>query len=177
MDTATERAIELHKLGNTDQEVRSILERSSGLTPEQVTSVLKNLDKPEERKRTYRLLLIFSIITIVIFTLLTWWFFSTRSFLTLTSTSQPVQSTNLLSGKIVDSTSLPAPLQTLMPNGIQILNESPSVEAPPKERSLLQLAQKQKPELLLSLVVLQKIGLKKVNPRGGYWLQKPRVWR
>ncbi|NMB55727.1 MAG: hypothetical protein GYA15_13610 [Leptolinea sp.] len=130
MDSATERAIELHKLGNTDQEIRAILERSSGLTPEQVAQVLKNLEKPEEKKRGSRLLLIYSIIAIILFTLLAWWFFNNySSFINPAVQSQATQGSFSIAGKLVDATSLPAPLQTLIPNGIQVLNEEPSVEA------------------------------------------------
>lgn len=129
MEAAAERAVELHKLGNTPQEVRSILERSSGLTPEQVAEVLNNLEKPEEKRKSSRLILIFLIITVVIFTMLAWWFFNSQAYNELQGTLQETTPNEFsLAGKLVDPTFLPAQLQTLMPGGIQIFNEPPSTE-------------------------------------------------
>lgn len=128
IQSATERAIELQRLGNTDREVRSILERSSGLTPEQVAEVLKNLEKPEEKKRSYRMLLTFSIVAIILFTLLAWWFLTSQSFYASPIETQSTQPGISLTGKLVEATNLPVQLQTLMPNGLQIFNEEPSVE-------------------------------------------------
>ncbi len=129
MEAAAERAVELHKLGNTPQEVRSILERSSGLTPDQVAEVLNSLEKPEEKRKSSRLVLMFLIITVVIFTMLAWWFFNFQTVNVLQGTPQESTPNEFsLAGKLVEPTYLPVQLQTLMPGGIQIFNEPPSTE-------------------------------------------------
>jgi hypothetical protein len=131
MQDAMERAVELQRLGNTDQEVRSILERSSGLTPEQVAQVLKNLEKPEERKRSSRILLIFLVIALFVFAILTWWFFNNQSFTTpagQTPAAGETQSSGLLPGKIIDVSLLPEQMRTFVPNGLTLFNDQPSVE-------------------------------------------------
>jgi hypothetical protein len=132
MEDALERAMELQRLGNSDREVRAILERSSGLTPDQVSEVLKKLEKPEEKRRSNRILFIFLAIALLLFALLAWWFFNNQTLFQSGAASSAnqgaAQSTNPLAGKLVDSSSLPAPLQTLIPNGIQIFNEAPVVE-------------------------------------------------
>jgi hypothetical protein len=125
MADALERAKELQRLGNTDPEVRSILQRSSGLTPEQVSEVLKKLEKPEEKRRSNRILIFFLIGAIVLFALLALWFMN-RQKSTLTEPAKTQQAFSMV-GKIVDPKTLPEPIQTLLPNGIQILNEDPSV--------------------------------------------------
>ncbi len=128
---AMERAVELQKLGNTDQEVRSILERSSGLTPDEVSQVLKNLEKPEERRSSNRLLIIFLAAALLIFTILAWWFFSNQSTAGPGQASPGVEegeSAGLLPSTLIDAASLPEPLQTLVPNGLRLLNEPPEVE-------------------------------------------------
>jgi ribosomal protein S27AE len=125
MADALERAKELQRLGNTDPEVRSVLQRSSGLTPEQVSEVLKKLEKPEEKRRSNRILIFFLIGAIILFALLALWFMN-RQKSELTEPAK-TQQTFSLAGKIVDPKTLPEPIQTLLPNGIQILNEDPSV--------------------------------------------------
>jgi hypothetical protein len=131
IQAASQRAVELQKLGNTANEVRSILERSSGLTPEQVAELLNGLEKPEERKRSNRLLLIFSSAAMIIFVLIAWWFLVTRTEtapVDQQSGTVGTETTSLLPGQIVNPESLPAPLQTLIPNGVRIFNDPPSVE-------------------------------------------------
>ena len=128
---AMERAVELQKLGNTDPEVRSILERSSGLTPDEVTQVLKNLAVPVERKNNNRILLVFLAAAVLIFAILTWWFFSNQAPGTPgegAPTSEESESTGSLPGSLIEAASLPSPLQTLMPNGLRILNDPPLVD-------------------------------------------------
>jgi hypothetical protein len=131
MQAASQRALELQRLGNTENEVRSILERSSGLTPEEVVEVIRSLDKPEERKRSSRILLIFFAVAIVVFAVLAWLFFSniTRE---APANEQPgsavTESAGGLPGEVISAESLPAPLQTLIPNGVRIFNDPPSVE-------------------------------------------------
>jgi ribosomal protein S27AE len=126
MADALERAKELKRLGNTDQEVRSVLQRSSGLTPEQVVEVLSKLEKPEEKRRSYRILIIFLIIALVLFALFALWFLNRQKM--EGTTPAGTQQAFSLAGKIVDPKTLPEPLQTLMPNGIQIVNEDPVAE-------------------------------------------------
>lgn len=128
MTDAMERARELQRLGNTPAEVRSILQRSSGLTPEQVAEVLKRLEKPEEKRRTNRILLIFMVVALVIFALLALFFTNLMKSITNGTSPAGTPAAFSLAGKLVDPGSLPAPLQTMMPNGIQILNEDPVVE-------------------------------------------------
>ncbi len=128
MADALERAKELQRLGNTDQEVRSVLQRSSGLTPEQVNEVLMRLQKPEEKRRSYRILIIFLIVALALFALFALWFLNRQRIAAMTPTGTEQPSTFSLAGKIVDPQSLPAPLQTLIPNGVQILNDDPVVE-------------------------------------------------
>ncbi len=128
---AMERAVELQRLGNTDQEVRSILERSSGLTPDEVAQVMKSLDVPEVRKGNNRLLLIFLAAALLIFAILAWWFFSNQSATTPgqgTPDTEETGSTGLLPGSLIEAASLPAPLQTLVPNGLRLMNDPPLVE-------------------------------------------------
>jgi hypothetical protein len=131
MQTAAQRAVELQKLGNTLTEVRSILERSSGLTPDQVGEVMKGLDKPEEKKRVTRFFLVFSIIAIAIFSLIAWWFFS-NNLLNGGNTETPDAEETVESGgvprRLVDPSSLPEPLQTYVPDGVRIFNDPPLVE-------------------------------------------------
>lgn len=126
MADALERAKELKRLGNTDQEVRSVLQRSSGLTPEQVVEVLSKLEKPEEKRRSNRILIIFLVIALVLFALLALWFLNRQKL--GGTTPAGTQQAFSIAGKIVDPKTLPGPLQTLMPNGIQIINEDPVVE-------------------------------------------------
>jgi hypothetical protein len=131
MQTASQRAIELQRLGNTENEVRSILERSSGLTPEEVADVLKGLEKPIVRRRIGMLLLIFSAIAIVIFTLIAWWYLASITDVepvNQNSGTAETQTTGLLPGELISAESLPSPLQTLLPKGVRILNDPPSVE-------------------------------------------------
>ena len=128
MADALERAKELQRLGNTDQEVRSVLQRSSGLTPEQVNDVLMKLVTPEEKRRSNRILIIFLIVALALFALFALWFFNRQSIAAMTPAGTAQPSSFSLAGKIVDPQSLPAPLQTLIPNGVQILNDDPVVE-------------------------------------------------
>lgn len=128
MADALERAKELQRLGNTDQEVRSVLQRSSGLTPEQVNDVLMKLVTPEEKQRSNRILIIFLIIALALFALFALWFFNRQRIAALTPAGTAQPSSFSLAGKIVDQQLLPAPLQTLIPNGVQIMNEDPVVE-------------------------------------------------
>lgn len=131
MQAASLRALELQRLGNTENEVRSILERSSGLTPEEVAQVIKSLDKPEERKRSSRILFAFLAIALAIFSMIAWWFLSSIT-QEVPANQEPgaveTESSSLLPGELVSAESLPAPLQTLIPNGIRILNDAPAVE-------------------------------------------------
>ncbi|MEI8132284.1 MAG: hypothetical protein WCG34_07615 [Leptolinea sp.] len=130
MQAASKRALELERLGNTDNEVRSILERSSGLTPEQVGDVLKELVKPGERNRSGRLLIIFSILAIIIFSLLAWWFWSNwgGGAVDQQPGAAETETTSSLPGQIIDPKSLPPALQTLIPNGVRIFNDPVVVE-------------------------------------------------
>jgi len=128
MADALERAKELQRLGNTDQEVRSVLQRSSGLTPEQVDEVLLKLVTPEDKRRSYRMLTIFLIVALALFALFALWFFNRQKLAAMTPAGTAKPSSISLSGKIIEPQSLPAPLQTLIPNGVQILNEDPVVE-------------------------------------------------
>ena len=131
MQAASERALELQRLGNTENEVRSILERSSGLTPEEVAEVIKSLDKPEERKRSNRILFIFFAVAILIFAVIAW-LFSSNITNEVPANQQPgaaaTESAGGIPGELVSAESLPGPLQTLIPNGVRIFNDPPSVE-------------------------------------------------
>jgi ribosomal protein S27AE len=126
MADALERAKELKRLGNTDQEVRSVLQRSSGLTPEQVVEVLSKLEKPEEKRQSNRILIIFLVIALVMLSIFALWFLNSQK----KSETAPAATQQAISiaGKIVDPTILPEPLRTLLPNGVQIINDDPVVE-------------------------------------------------
>jgi len=131
IQSASQRALELQRLGNSDNEVRSILERSSGLTPEQVADVLKGLEKPEEKKRGSRLLLIFSILAIIIFTFLVWLFMTYGPAQTPEGQQPGVSATTVpgaTSGQVIKVENLPGPLQTIIPDGVRIFNDPISVE-------------------------------------------------
>jgi len=130
IQAASKRALELQRLGNTDTEVRSILERSSGLTPEQVGKILLDLEKPDERNRIGRLMLIFSILTIIVFILIAWWFLSSTGGEPDDQKPGPAVTvtTGSLPGQVIDPQSLPAPLQTLLPKGVRIFNDPPVVD-------------------------------------------------
>jgi hypothetical protein len=136
IQSASQRALELQRLGNSDNEVRSILERSSGLTPEQVADVLKGLEKPEEKKRGSRLLMIFSVVAIIIFTLIAWIFLTSRPVETPEGqppAAQPTAASEALTGQIIEPESLPAPLQTIIPDGVRIFNDPITVQAASNE--------------------------------------------